>query len=66
MSKKIPLPEGYDGWLDFAVETFNVRQEEVNRALSGEIDPAWGQEMREAAREELRELRRLARRNSGI
>lgn len=61
MSKKIPPPEGFQSWLDYAVETFNTRQEEVNRALAGEPDPPWREEMRDAAREELRQLRRLGK-----
>lgn len=59
MSKKIPPPEGDQTWLDYAVETFNTRPEEVNRALAGEPDPPWCEEMRDAAREEFRQLRRL-------
>ncbi|WP_157623004.1 hypothetical protein [Solimonas soli] len=59
MSKKIPPSEGFQSRLDYAVETFNSRQEQLNRALAGECDPPWCEEMRDAGREALRQLRRL-------
>lgn len=64
MSKKIPPPEGYDSWLDYALDTFDTRQIETNMAFeqiaNGGGDSPTRDEIQDAAREELRELRRLA------
>lgn len=66
MSTAIPLPppQGYANWLDFAVETFDTRGLWA-QALLDDGDPPDRDAMREAAREELRQLRTVLQRMGG-
>lgn len=54
-----PPPAGYESWLDFAIATMDIR----NAQLSGLFDDSlWvdREEIRQAALNELNELKRLA------
>jgi hypothetical protein len=53
---RLPPPQGYASWLDFAVETFDTRGPWLDQMFS-EIGRPDRAAMREAAREELRRLR---------
>jgi hypothetical protein len=53
-----PPPDGYATWLDFAVDTMDVRSEEIERLFQDR--PASRQSMRDAANTELAALRRRA------
>ena len=57
---RVPPPDGYPSWLDFAVETFDTRGLWVERLITEERDDD-RDAMREAARTELRSLRAAAR-----
>jgi hypothetical protein len=61
MTKPAVLPpEGYVSWLDYAVATFDTRQLWVEGMLRDDPQPPEREDMREAAREELRQLRAAA------
>lgn len=51
-------PEGYENWLDFAVDTMDTRAEEQDRLIAG--TPVSRQSMRDAVQAELDVLRRKA------
>lgn len=51
-------PEGYENWLDFAVDTMDTRAEEQDRQIAG--TPVSRQSMRDAVHAELVALRRKA------
>jgi hypothetical protein len=52
-------PDGFDTWLDYAVDTLDLRTPELLNALEGR--PFVGRDaMRSAARKELRDLRAKA------
>lgn len=57
MAKKhIPPPDGYQSWLDYAVDTFDTRTYRLRRMFDAE-DPPSSEEIFDAARAELDELR---------
>lgn len=51
-------PEGYENWLDFAVDTMDTRAEELDRQIAN--TPVSRQSMRDAVHAELVALRRKA------
>lgn len=57
--KDIPLPQGYTSWLDYAVDTLDTRTLEIYSLFENGTTPGRDQ-IREAARRELRELRAKA------
>lgn len=58
-------PEGYSTWLDYAVETFDTRGLVVESLLSDDQLHQDRTAIREAARQELRDLRLTAMRPGG-
>jgi hypothetical protein len=59
-SDSLPPPTGYPSWLDFAVETFDTRGLWAASIFDEGVQPERSA-MREAAREELRQLREVAK-----
>lgn len=57
MSTKPQPPTGYASWLDYAVETFDTRQPALEAMLANDEVQPDRDAMRDAARQELRELR---------
>lgn len=58
---KPPPPPGYVSWLDYAVATLDSRSASLDAQFSDDDHPTWTrQQMEQAARDELAELRRLA------
>ena len=57
MNAKPQPPAGYATWLDYAVETFDTREPALEAMFSMEDPKPDRDAMREAARQELRELR---------
>lgn len=55
-------PDGYESWLDFAVETFDTRVPWLESIFSDDGEAPDRDAMREAARVELRELKAKAQR----
>lgn len=64
MNGKVPPPYGYETWLDYAVEAFDARLIAAGRLFEEGAQPSsWAAEdFREAARQELRDLRSIAAR----
>lgn len=65
MSNKLVPPHGYTTWLDFAVETFDTRGLVIESLLRDDQLHQDRTAIREAARQELRDLRLKAMRPVG-
>jgi hypothetical protein len=55
-----PPPDGYATWLDYAVDTMDTRQPQLERLLQEGATPHSRESMRQAVQAELAQLRRLA------
>ena len=62
MKQKIPPPEGYDSWLNYAVATMDARGASLE-ALFDKGESPGPDDLRNAAREELEALRTRANRS---
>lgn len=58
-AKDVPPPRGYESWLDYAVETLDLRKVELDYMFEDGPTPK-REEMRLAAQKELQELRATA------
>jgi NADH:ubiquinone oxidoreductase subunit len=53
--KRLRPPQGYDNWLDYAIDTMDTRREYNERLWA--VENTTREDMREAAKQELKELR---------